>query len=44
VMFTAGCRTYASFYRERRFLVTSLGIPEELLPDHSGLGRTDLRF
>ena len=44
VMFTAGCRTYASFYRERRFLVTRLCIPEELLPDHYGLGRTDLRF
>jgi hypothetical protein len=27
VMFTAGCRTYASFYRERRFLVTKLCIP-----------------
>lgn len=44
VMFTAGCRTYASFYRERRFLVTRLCVPEELLPDHYGLGRTDLRF
>ena len=36
VMFTAGCRTYASFYRERRFLVTRLCVPEELLPDHYG--------
>ncbi len=44
VMFTAGCRTYASFYRERRFLVTKLCIPEELLPDHFDLGRADLRF
>jgi hypothetical protein len=43
-MFTAGCGTYASFYRERRFLVAPLGIPEELLPDHFALGRTDLRF
>jgi hypothetical protein len=44
VMFTAGCRTYASFYRERRFLITKADIPEELLPDHVGIGRTDLRF
>ena len=36
VMFTARCRTYASFYRERRFLVTRLCVPEELLPDHYG--------
>jgi hypothetical protein len=43
-MFTAGCSTYASFYRERRFLVTSAGIPDELLPDHVALGRTDLRL
>jgi hypothetical protein len=44
VMFTAGCRTYASFYRERRFLVTKLCIPEELLPDHHGLGRSDIHL
>jgi len=42
-MFTAGSRTLASFYRERQYLI-GLGIPEGLLPDHCGLGRTDLRL
>ena len=42
VMFTAGCRTAADFYRERQYLV-GLGIPEELLPEHRAAGRTDLR-
>jgi len=42
VMFTAGSRTFAGFYREREYLV-SLGIPDKKLPDHYALGRTDLR-
>ncbi len=42
-MLTAGCRTAASFYRERQFLA-GLGIPAHLLPDHRALGRTDLRL
>jgi hypothetical protein len=42
-MFTVGCFTVTSFYRERHYL-TMLGIPEELLPDHWALGRTDLRL
>ena len=42
-IFTAGSRTGAGFYRERHYL-TMLGIPEELLPDHWALGRTDLRL
>lgn len=42
-MLTAGCRTAASFYRERQFLI-GLGIPAQLLPDHGALGRTDLRL
>jgi len=40
-MFTAGSRTFAGFYRERRYLA-GLGIPYEYLPDHRALGRTDL--
>ena len=43
VMFTAGSRTFAGFYRERRYLI-GLGIPDEQLPDHRALGRTDLRL
>lgn len=42
-MFTTGCRTVASFYRERHYL-TILGIPPELPPDHWALKRTDLRL
>jgi hypothetical protein len=38
-----GCRTTAAFYRERQYLVRR-GIPWELLLDHRGLGRADLRF
>ena len=43
VMFTTGSRTLAGFYRERQYLL-SLGIPDEHLPDHHALGRTDLRL
>jgi hypothetical protein len=41
VMFTGFSRTLESFDRERQF-VMGLGIPEEFLPDHRELGRTDL--
>ncbi len=41
-MFTVGSRTVADFYRQRQFLIY-LGIPDEQLPDHWALGRTDLR-
>lgn len=40
-MFTAASRTLAGFYRERQYLI-GLGIPDEQLPDHRVLGRTDL--
>jgi hypothetical protein len=43
VMLTADSRTIARFYRERQYL-TGLGIPDEHLPDHHALGRTDLRL
>jgi hypothetical protein len=43
VMLTVGSRTIAAFYRERKYL-TGLGIPDEHLPDHHALGRTDLRI
>jgi hypothetical protein len=41
-MLTIGCRTVPAFYRERQYLVRR-GIPWDMLPDHHGLGRADLR-
>jgi hypothetical protein len=32
--FTIGVRTIDGFYRERRFVTSILGIPDEFLPDH----------
>jgi hypothetical protein len=42
-MFTVGSRTFAGFYRERQYLI-GLGIPDDHLPDHRAVGRTDLRL
>jgi len=41
VTLTAASRTFAGFYRERQYLI-GLGIPDEHLPGHGALGRTDL--
>ena len=41
VTLTAASRTFAGFYRERQYLI-GLGIPDEHLPDHRALRRTDL--
>ncbi len=40
-MLTYGCRTLASFDRERQYLI-SLGIPAGVLPGAVELGRTGL--
>jgi hypothetical protein len=33
-MLTLTCRSMATFNRERQFLITRAGIPEQFLPDH----------